>query len=115
MVPYHPIMIYFIFIISALSHQNNQYFIILHFKKWILCNAASYWFPSVAPLVLMQHDNFKRTIRKKKTQKNFINIFVLFKLPPFKYNLMEDAKVWTISYIYIYIYIYTHDGVFNSI
>ena len=90
MVPYHAIMIYYIFITSAPSHQNNQYFIILHFKKWILCNAASHWFPSVAPLVLMDREpQFQANKQKKKTLKNVINIFVLFELPPFIYKLMH--------------------------
>ena len=40
----------------------------------------------VAALVLIGHDNFKRPIGKK-TLKTFINIFMLFQLPPFIHNV----------------------------
>ena len=66
-------MIYYIFNTSAPSHQNKQYFIILHFIKYIWCRFS--FVPVRGCISLDGTRQFQAVNHKKKTLKPFINIF----------------------------------------
>ena len=64
----YPVADIYIYIYSSQVRQPTKIKkISSYFIKYILvCNAASHWFPCVAPLVLMEHGNLKRSIGEKK-------------------------------------------------